>query len=191
MSDFGSPAAILKAFLGQNQQKLSGAELAVRWAELVGPVLARETRVDRLVEGRLHIAVGDPAWLGEMTLAKTMLLERINRVITGPAIRDLHFHLTPRFEREVAPALQKPRPVAPRIPEPNLTFEPGESPLAVAMARLKATLAEVEKWRAQFPEEDPWAVPPAPPSRTYEDETPLFFPAGGVRSSFLDLDGHL
>lgn len=59
------------------------------WAELVGPAAAEHCRPGRLVEGRLHLEVDDPAWASQLRWSRADVLARIAASIPGAGVTAL------------------------------------------------------------------------------------------------------
>lgn len=57
---------------------VEAASVLEEWDELVGPGIAAVTRVQRVSEGVLVVAVATSAWLMELNLMKRELLRRVN-----------------------------------------------------------------------------------------------------------------
>ena len=60
---------------------LQEASVEARWAELVGPEIAAHTRTIKVDEGRLFVAVDEPAWRQELMYQKEAILERLNSAV--------------------------------------------------------------------------------------------------------------
>lgn len=59
-------------------RKIKEAGVSVAWPELVGPEIASHTRVIKLDEGKLFVAVDEPAWRQELTYQKQAIRATIN-----------------------------------------------------------------------------------------------------------------
>lgn len=57
---------------------VEAASILEEWADVVGPGIAGVTRVQRVSDGVLVVAVTTSAWLMELNLMKRELLSRIN-----------------------------------------------------------------------------------------------------------------
>ena len=72
------------------------------WSEAVGPQLASRAQPTVLVAGVLHILVEDHRWRDQLDAARNFLIERINRRLGGPLVRELRFGLA--HDAALAPA---------------------------------------------------------------------------------------
>lgn len=63
--------------------------IAENWADLVGPAAAEHTQPGRLVDGRLHVEVDDPAWASQMRWQVTTLIARIDDLVPGAVVREV------------------------------------------------------------------------------------------------------
>lgn len=57
---------------------VEAAAVFAEWPELVGPGIAEVTRVERVSDGVLVVAVRTSAWLMELNMMKRQLLARVN-----------------------------------------------------------------------------------------------------------------
>jgi predicted nucleic acid-binding Zn ribbon protein len=73
------------------QAGVEAAAVLGEWPELVGPGIAAVTRVDRISEGVLFVAVATSAWMMELNLMKRELLRRVNAGRTAGKIRQIVF----------------------------------------------------------------------------------------------------
>lgn len=63
------------------------------WPELVGEVVGKNSRPQRVVEGTLHIEVLDQAWASELEWMSEMLLKRLSKALHGDRINAIEVHL--------------------------------------------------------------------------------------------------
>lgn len=88
--------------------------LNVHWAEICGEHLAKNCAVDKLQEDTLHIRTSSSLLANELYMMKKLLLQKINRALTGGLIiKDLKFH-TGNIKLEkfaYAPEEEKPQEV--------------------------------------------------------------------------------
>jgi predicted nucleic acid-binding Zn ribbon protein len=70
--------------------------IAQSWADLVGPAAAEHSRPGRLVDGRLHVEVDDPAWASQMRWQATTLLARIDDLVPGAGVTEVVTRVRPR-----------------------------------------------------------------------------------------------
>lgn len=66
------------------------------WGDLVGPAAADHCRPGRVVEGKLHIEVDDPAWASQMRWQQAAVIARIAEIVPGAQITSLVVHVRPR-----------------------------------------------------------------------------------------------
>lgn len=70
--------------------------IAESWADLVGPAAADHSRPGRLVDGRLHVEVDDPAWASQMRWQATTLLGRIDDLVPDAGVTEVVTRVRPR-----------------------------------------------------------------------------------------------
>ena len=66
------------------------------WTGAVGPRVSRVTRPVEVRGDTLVVEVISSAWLAELSMMRPLILERVNRARTGPAIGDVRFRLAER-----------------------------------------------------------------------------------------------
>lgn len=77
---------------GQELAQMLRPHLAkARWAEIVGPQVAGVTQVSAVRDGVLIVRVKNSVWANELTLLKDDLLRRLNSVLGGRVLSDIHF----------------------------------------------------------------------------------------------------
>jgi predicted nucleic acid-binding Zn ribbon protein len=63
-----------------------------RWEEVVGPLLASVTEVEKVIGGsELVVRAKNSVWANELTLLKGDILQRLNRALGEPTITDIRF----------------------------------------------------------------------------------------------------
>src|ERR1700760_3179394 len=63
-----------------------------RWAEVVGPQVAGVTQVEKVQNGtELVVRVKNSVWANELVLLKGDMIRRLNTVLGGPVLTDIHF----------------------------------------------------------------------------------------------------
>lgn len=72
------------------------ARVAESWPDLVGPAAAEHCRPGRLVDGRLHVEVDDPAWASQMKWQQAGILARIADLIPGAEVTAVVARVRPR-----------------------------------------------------------------------------------------------
>lgn len=60
------------------RDRVEKAKTAGRWEEIVGPHIAKVTRVSRVRGGTLFVEVAGAAWMTELGMMRRTLLERLN-----------------------------------------------------------------------------------------------------------------
>ena len=60
------------------RERVEKAKTAERWTEIVGPHIARVTRVGRVRGGTLFVEVAGAAWMTELNMMRRTLLRRLN-----------------------------------------------------------------------------------------------------------------
>ena len=63
--------------------------IADAWSDLVGPGAADHCRPGRLVDGRLHVEVDDPAWASRLRWQATTLVARIGDLVPGAEVSEV------------------------------------------------------------------------------------------------------
>ena len=71
--------------------RLSKQNAVMRWAEIVGEVLAVETQAERIDGDTLIVKVHRPAWRQQLTFLKADLLAKVNSQIGEGSIKDIRF----------------------------------------------------------------------------------------------------
>jgi len=73
------------------QQQLTSQSLEAIWSEIVGPVLAKESRTGKIDRGVMLVAVANSSVLQELSLRKLEILDRLHQHETWKEVRDLKF----------------------------------------------------------------------------------------------------
>ena len=60
------------------RERVEKAKTADRWTEIVGPHIARVTKVGRVRGGTLFVEVAGAAWMTELNMMRRTLLRRLN-----------------------------------------------------------------------------------------------------------------
>lgn len=94
-SRFTPVADALQGYLDRTglAESLERLEAVEEWADVVG---ARVSRVTRAVEVRgdaLVVEVLSSAWIAELSMMRTLILERLNSARTGPPVGSIRFRL--------------------------------------------------------------------------------------------------
>jgi hypothetical protein len=86
-------AKILAAVLKKQgiEDEIKKYEFVTRWAEIVGPEVAKRTKPDCIKKGTLIVSVVSSTWAQELTLHKTSVLSRLQRVVGSDLVQDLKF----------------------------------------------------------------------------------------------------
>ncbi len=71
------------------EELLVMAQLPQLWAEVVGPLAARVSRIVRFADGELVVEVAVPTWQLELRLRAEELRRRLNERIGGEPVRRL------------------------------------------------------------------------------------------------------
>lgn len=95
--------------------KLEGYRIWLLWSDIVGEQIARRAQPERLRNRILFIRVSSSTWMQQLQTMKPMLLERIDKIIKGAAIKDIRFSLG-----EVIPPTPAPFRLQPKV-EPKET----------------------------------------------------------------------
>lgn len=102
------------------------------WAEAVGAQLASRVQPTVLSNGVLHLLVQDHRWRDQIDAARSMVIERLNRRLGAPLVRELRFGLAHDGALTQARAALEPR-------DPGAVLEPSR---VLGDARLDGTLRE-------------------------------------------------
>jgi predicted nucleic acid-binding Zn ribbon protein len=86
------PGALERLGLGP---ELEDARLFADWDALVGPEIARVARPHRLDAGTVIVLVKHSAWMAELSLRRSELLQRINRGRESRPVRQIIFRIDP------------------------------------------------------------------------------------------------
>jgi len=68
----------------------AGWSIVAKWAEIVGPEIAKRSRAFKYHEGTLFVAVPDAAWRHNLMMERDQILAKIHGLSHGRAIKDLH-----------------------------------------------------------------------------------------------------
>lgn len=79
--------------LGESLARLGAIE---EWAGAVGPRVGRVTRPVEVRGDTLVVEVVSSAWLAELSMMGSLILDRVNAVRAGPAIGRIRFRLAQR-----------------------------------------------------------------------------------------------
>ncbi len=110
--------------------RLDEQKVIDRWAEAVGPEIARHTFPRRFSGRVLHVTVDTAPWMQELSLMKPLIMEALTRVGGRSVVRDL------RFTVGVLP------PLSPRIPQ-DVAEEPDREGAARRITDLSPSLESV------------------------------------------------
>jgi len=75
------------------EEKLKKFSIFNHWQEIVGKEIGSKTKPQKIFKGVLYILVTSPTWANELNMMSRLLIEKINRYIGKPAIKDLRFRL--------------------------------------------------------------------------------------------------
>jgi predicted nucleic acid-binding Zn ribbon protein len=73
------------------KQKIKRARVVEEWPRLVGEIIARQTRTERIREDTLFVIASSPVWAQELELMKPKLLQKIRQEIGKGVITDIRF----------------------------------------------------------------------------------------------------
>jgi len=85
------------------RDKFHGWRTVNRWAEIVGPDIARHSRAVRFADGILTIVVEKDAWRQELEMQREQILQRIHATPGGTAVKKIVLKagsLTENFDGE-------------------------------------------------------------------------------------------
>ncbi|MGM9805444.1 MAG: DUF721 domain-containing protein [Candidatus Aphodosoma sp.] len=78
-----------KAIGKDTMNGLEAIKVIETWRELLGPVLSRYTSEERFANGRLTVRITSSVLRNDLFLQRTILLERLNKMLTGPKVKSL------------------------------------------------------------------------------------------------------
>ncbi|MDH7515908.1 MAG: DUF721 domain-containing protein [Bacteroidota bacterium] len=64
-------------------------EIFLRWEEIVGTAVARRTKPQRFVDGRLTLHTSDAVWRQELILHREELRKKINAALPEPIVEEI------------------------------------------------------------------------------------------------------
>ena len=73
----------------------SAGQIWRRWSEIVGDDIARNAEPTSLKDGVLRIRTTTPTWATEMSYLAADLVERVNRAVGKPAVREVKVWSSP------------------------------------------------------------------------------------------------
>ncbi|MEJ5169814.1 MAG: DUF721 domain-containing protein [Fimbriimonadales bacterium] len=97
--------------LGRPEVVRKARALAVlrRWAEVVGPVVARKSQPDRYERGTVWVAVAGSSWAQELRMQRDQILQRLNELAgEDDLFREIRFGVRPFVVREAPAADSSP-----------------------------------------------------------------------------------
>jgi predicted nucleic acid-binding Zn ribbon protein len=118
MPQFTSIAGILKEVL-KARGLGSGdalAQLRGKWAAAVGAKVAQHASPQMIRDGRLTLTVDSPAWMSQLNMLSPQIIEKINSVLEGGAVKELKFCLGTPAKNE---KLKKAAPIKKREVSPE------------------------------------------------------------------------
>ncbi|HZK76556.1 MAG TPA: DUF721 domain-containing protein [Candidatus Kapabacteria bacterium] len=71
------------------EKKARNYSVITGWAELVGEKIARAATAEKLEKGILTVRVINPVWRYELTMQKTMIIEKITAEFGAGIVRDI------------------------------------------------------------------------------------------------------
>ena len=73
------------------EKKLDEARALEMWHELAGDRINRRTRNAWIKHGRLHVAISSSVWRHQLTLQRSLWLERLNKALGKEIISEIIF----------------------------------------------------------------------------------------------------
>jgi predicted nucleic acid-binding Zn ribbon protein len=75
-------------------KEIAKYEFVLRWAEIVGPEIAKRTRPECIRNNTLVIRVVSSAWAQELSFQKDVILNRLKRMYPEHSVvQDVHFYV--------------------------------------------------------------------------------------------------
>ncbi len=81
------------------------------WDKTVGKEIAAVAQPSLIRGSVLWVKVKDSIWMQQLHLQKILLLERINKQLSGEKLSDIHFQLDSSLSAPPEPETEKPKPV--------------------------------------------------------------------------------
>ena len=97
---FTQVADVLQGYLDDSGLADSLARLGAmdEWAEVVGPRISRVTRPVEVRGETLVVEAASSAWISELTMMSSLILERLNEAREGPPIGRIRYRLAETME---------------------------------------------------------------------------------------------
>ncbi|MFC1495978.1 DUF721 domain-containing protein [Candidatus Margulisiibacteriota bacterium] len=73
------------------KQLMDGANLVLRWDQIVDDTIAKETRALKYQNGVIFVEVSCSVWANELIFLKRKLIDNLNRNLEKPIVRDVKF----------------------------------------------------------------------------------------------------
>ncbi len=102
-----------------------------RWEEAAGPVIAGVSRAESIRDGVLMVKTRSSVWSQELMFQRENLVEKLNRLLGGPIVKDIRFRPWGKEEN--------PPPMPPKI-----------YPTSAELEAVRLTQAEREKLRREL-----------------------------------------
>jgi len=92
VTDLGT---ILKEFSFDKDINLKLRKFSIfnHWPEIVGKEIGNKTKPQKIFKGILYISVTSSTWANELSMMSRQLIDKINKFIGEPVIKDLRFKL--------------------------------------------------------------------------------------------------
>ena len=107
-SRFTPVADALEGYLDRTglAESLERLEAVEQWAGAVGAQVSRVTRAVEVRGDELVVEVLSSAWIAELSMMRTLILERLNSARSGPPIGSIRFRLA-ETSRGIGPGTGK------------------------------------------------------------------------------------
>ena len=89
-------------------QRLAEMKVLSLWGESVGIALAKQTKAQKMINGRLYITVSSSVWAHQLAFFKNDYIDRINRRIGEPLVKDIFFQVGNIQKKEEEIKIEKP-----------------------------------------------------------------------------------
>lgn len=67
--------------------------ILIEWPEVIGEKMAAVTRAEKILKGKLFIAVKDSTWAYHLTLLKPQILDKINQYAGRKIVDEIYFRV--------------------------------------------------------------------------------------------------
>jgi len=94
-ANFQKLGNILQVILKKHNINIDSDDLHLLdvWKKAVGPQISSHTHPDKIKRNTLYVKVSSPAWMQQLHILKTEIIEKINPLMGKGFIKNLHFSI--------------------------------------------------------------------------------------------------